>query len=232
MEKALHQNAFQTGLPLTAVPYIAATGGPTQSVISGPPNIVPQFLASTLGKSVTKTSMPIRITAPYHSDTLYSKEDLCGVPRSNLAQESSIPLRLPVLSACSEGQYPDGRRTFTEALEIAVQDCMTCRLALDILPGQISQHVKATRAKLARQKDDSQSMNVEFQPVSFHGADRVGILVAQSADPDADSDDSISVKCFVTVREPWPLSVDNAKSDPHHGLHSTADSFSSTEPLA
>lgn len=224
MEKALEQYASQTGLPLTAVPYVAATGGPTQSVVSGPPNIVPQFLASTLGKSVAKTSMPIRITAPYHSGTLYSKEDLSRVLLSSLAEETSIPLRLPVLSACSEGQYPDGHRTFADALEMAVQDCMTRRLALDSLPDQISQHVKAIRAKLAHQKNDSQSMAVEIQPVSFPGADRLGLFVTQSVNSDADSDASVSVKFSVTVRERWPLSDDSTKSDPHRGLNSTANS--------
>lgn len=225
MEKALEQYALQTGLPLTAAPYVAATGGPTQSVISGPSNVVPQFLASSFGKSVAKTSMPIRITAPYHSSTLYSKDDLSRVLLSSLAEEAPIPLRLPVLSACSEGQYPDGRRTFTDALQMAVQDCMTRRLALDSLPSRIAQHVKAVSAKLAHQRDDSQSIAVEIQPVSFQGADRLGIVVAQSvADLEADSDASISVKCSVSVRERWPLSVNNTKSDLHRGLRSTANS--------
>lgn len=224
MEKALEQFAFQTGLPLTAVPYVAATGGTTQSVISGPPSIVPQFLESTLGKSVAKTSMPIRITAPYHSGTLYSKEDLSRILLSNLYEEASIPLRIPVLSACSEGQYPDGHKTFADALEMAVQDCMTRRLSLDSLPARIAQHVRSIRAKLAHRKDYNQSMSVEIQPVSFQGADRLGIFVAQSVDSGADSDASTSIKCSVTVRERWALSVDNPKPDPHCGFNSAANS--------
>lgn len=172
--------------------------------------------------------MPIRITAPYHSVTLYSEGDISRV-LWDTSQLERTPLRLPILSPCTEAQYPREGSTFTRAIEQAALDCMTRRLALDSLPGRIAEFVEFAMKNSHRSECDSRApaadnaLTVEIQPVAFNGADRLGLFVSRSLDSVTSEETSSLPPCSVIVRERWPLS---AKDEPrlHHHSPSVASS--------
>ncbi|KAK2058402.1 beta-ketoacyl synthase domain-containing protein [Colletotrichum caudatum] len=166
---ALKQYAAETMLPTISVPYISAVVGPTQTTISGRPDIVTDFLASPMGKGVAPTCTVLPIVAPYHSALLYSErvidQVLSVLPKGNLPCG-----RIPVISTSADTKDAISRSsTFRHLLEEAVRDCLQRQMALDQLPERLAQHVKHASKSVSGMKTE-----VVIQPIAFKGTERLG----------------------------------------------------------
>lgn len=126
-------------------------------------------MASKIGRALALTSLPLRITAPYHSELLYSDTDIANV-LADLPDHGLSRRRIPIIStsASTKGQAISTTATLREALNQASRDCLQHKMALDQLPARLAQHIKSI-AKL----DASETIDIILQPVAFKGTERL-----------------------------------------------------------
>ncbi|GKT47439.1 non-reducing polyketide synthase pks27 [Colletotrichum spaethianum] len=164
---ALRQYAADTGLPVTATPYISAVIGPNQATVSGPPAVLSDFFSSGIGKSFASTSCALRITAPYHSKLFYSELDIAQV-LSGIPEDDAPRARIPIISTSTEGQVLPNTATLRDALEQAARDCLEREMALEQLPIRIAEY-----AKLVTKSESDNITEVVIQPFAFHSTERL-----------------------------------------------------------
>lgn len=158
LEKSLSMFVEEKKLSRVSAPYISATVGQTSASIAGAPGAIADFLAwlssSNASKSSSTTSptptttASLRIPAPYHADHLYTDADVAHVLRD--VPDLTIHSPIPLIAASSDAHdgatssQPSGKQgSFTDALELAVRDCLSRRIALDELPDRIVDHVRS-----------------------------------------------------------------------------------------
>ncbi|KAF7198010.1 Polyketide synthase CTB1 [Pseudocercospora fuligena] len=165
---ALEQYIADAALPIITAPYISASVTSRQCSVSAPPAVLDAFLASKAGKLLTGTTTPLslkRITAPYHASHLYSEADIShvasGVPHDD---DGASHLHIPIISATANGRSLSTPSSLRVALEEAARDCLLRRIALDLLPARIAEHVRRVT-----QSDACNKTDVVFHDFAFSG---------------------------------------------------------------
>ncbi|KAI6756980.1 hypothetical protein HG530_011578 [Fusarium avenaceum] len=114
--------------PLLSRPYIGAVG-PNTVTISGPPDILQQFLASEF--SSTRKTFPIPIHGPYHYSQGYTESDLKTIFDTVLEGVQTLDRDVKISNiSCSSGSIME-KANYEELLKECISGVLTQQIRLD-----------------------------------------------------------------------------------------------------
>ncbi|KAM0278167.1 hypothetical protein ACHAO9_012273 [Fusarium lateritium] len=127
-QQALTEFCKENSFPLLSQPYIGAVG-PNTVTISGPPDILQQFLASPF--SSTRKSFPIPIHGPYHCSQGYTESDLKTLFDTVLEGVQNLDRHVRISNiSCSSGSIME-KSIYEELLKECISGVLTQQIRLD-----------------------------------------------------------------------------------------------------
>ncbi|CAJ0552555.1 Ff.00g006330.m01.CDS01 [Fusarium sp. VM40] len=124
-----------SSFPLLSRPYIGAVG-PNTVTISGPPDVLQQFLTSEFPS--TKKAFPIPIHGPYHYSQGYKESDLESIFDTVLEGVQNLDRDVKISNiSCSSGSVME-KSTYEELLKECISGVLTQQIRLDKVTAGLS----------------------------------------------------------------------------------------------